>query len=65
MPFSCYVNEIPLSSSYTNSKRNFGTDYTPYMLDHSTLTAICCLNKINAFGIYKQVTGISPSAETM
>ena len=38
MPFfSCYVNEIPLSSPYNKIREILGTDKIPYMLDHSTL----------------------------
>ena len=36
---SCYVNEIPLSSSYKKVREILGADYFSYLLDHSSLTA--------------------------
>ena len=35
---SCYVNEIPLSSSYKKIREVLGTDYFSHMLDHATLS---------------------------
>ena len=34
---SCYVNEVPLSSSYKKIREILGTDYFSHMLDQATL----------------------------
>ena len=37
---SCYVNEIPLSSSYKKIREILGTDYFSHMLDQATLNEL-------------------------
>ena len=50
---SCYVNEIPLSSSYKKIREILGTDYFSHMLDQATLKAKNAITLKNLWGEIK------------